>query len=443
MKREFESHFNKEFCAFNHQTILVALSGGADSMVLLYLLKSIGVKVLAAHCNFHLRGEESNRDEQFVRHWCDEWNVSLQVKQFDTKAFAEENKLSIEMAARDLRYAWFHQLIEEGKANILATGHHRDDSVETFFLNLLRGTGIKGLTGIKAVSESVIRPLLIFSRKQIEDFCQKEQIAYVTDSSNLETVYMRNKIRNQILPLFTQINPSFQQTMMNNMDILSQCEEWVSHSMNDIKDRIVIEEENQMLISLRHIHELQSPKLVLFELLSPMGFNGSQVDEMNTCIRQSASGKQFFSPSHRLIIDRFNLIVLPLSEQLNETEYYIEKGEQQINAPLTIDVKYIDDVENYSIIKEANVAQFDADLLEYPLTIRKWKQGDQFRPLGMKQFKKLSDFFIDNKFSIKQKEDTWLLLSGNDIIWIIGNRTDDRYKISHKTKLIAVFTLSR
>ncbi len=442
MKSEFEKHFNTAFNTYKNQTILVALSGGADSMALLNLLKTTGIKVKAAHCNFHLRGSESDADEQFVRQWCESREIPLLVQQFDTQNYASEKGVSIEMAARKLRYNWFEEILKEGFADVLATGHHRDDSIETFFLNLLRGTGIKGLTGIKEVSDAAIRPMLIFSRHEIEAYCKHKEIPYVTDSSNLESVYTRNKIRNQILPLFKEINPSFAQTMVHNMDVLNQCEEWITDSLAKVKERIVVYEEGQMLISLRHIKELGNPQLFLFEMLHPLGFNGSQIEEMVSCIQTSASGKQFFSASHRLIIDRFNVIVLPFSEDEFEEVYYIEKESQEINKPLNISVNIVMDASNYIIVKDCTVAQFDADLLEYPLTIRKWKQGDQFRPLGMKQFKKLSDFFIDNKFSIKQKEDTWLLLSGDDIVWVVGHRTDDRYKITPKTNQIAVFTLS-
>ncbi|WP_075601749.1 tRNA lysidine(34) synthetase TilS [Saccharicrinis aurantiacus] len=442
MLQQFKKYIHESCQVKDSAKVLVALSGGADSMVLLHLLSKANIPVIAAHCNFNLRGSESDADEDFVRTQCEHRGIKLYVEHFETKEYAATHKVSIEMAARDLRYAWFNKLIENEGANYIATGHHKDDSIETFFLNLTRGTGIKGLTGIKPKVGNIIRPLLTFTRTQIEEFCKQEHIQYVTDSSNLESVYTRNKIRNKILPLFKQINPSFAETMMQNMDVLSQVEAIKDSSVEAIRNRIVVDQDGEMLISRKHLNELDHLLLFLFDLLKPLTFNSSQIKEIATCLNTKSSGKQFFSRTHRLIIDRFNIIVLPKEEGIDESLFFIDSSVKSITDPLQIDINSNIEAADYTIKKDSTIGQFDADLLEYPLTVRRWKHGDQFRPLGMKNFKKLSDFFIDQKYSLKQKEDAWLLLSGDDIIWIIGDRGDDRYKITAKTKRVITFQIN-
>jgi tRNA(Ile)-lysidine synthase len=437
------------FIAFLHtqctyqqgQRILVALSGGADSMALLHLLHRCNVEICAAHCNFNLRGEESDGDEYFVKKVVKDLGIDLYHKSFDTKQYAQEKKISIEMAARDLRYEWFNELCKEKEMAWIATGHHKDDNIETFFLNLVRGTGIKGLSGIKPVAGNIIRPLLPFSRQEIEAFCTKNHISFRTDSSNLESVYQRNKLRNVILPLFKELNPMFYDTMDANIKRLDQVNSFLIQSVEDIKQQLIVEQDDRLLISLQHIEKFKDQQLVLFELLQPYGFNGKQITELVQVIREGISGKQFFSAQYRLIKDRVNLILLPHHRQPDECIYYISVDDAKLSNPVDLHIYPDLAMEGYEIEKSPLVGQFDADLLEFPLTLRKWKQGDQFRPLGMKSFKKLSDFFIDAKFSLKDKEDVWLLLSGDDIIWIVGYRTDDRYKITSKTRRVTKMDL--
>ena len=441
MEDQFVKYLNSH-CGFKSgEKVLVALSGGADSIALLHLFKVNGIEIFAAHCNFNLRGDESDGDEDYVRDFCKSWDIELFVKSFDTVGYSSEKGISIEMAARDLRYAWFDDLLEQHEIDWVATGHHKDDSIETFFLNLLRGTGVRGLSGIKPLTGKVIRPLLGFSRDMIEDYCQLNHLNYRTDSSNLESVYTRNKIRNEIIPLFEQINPSFKETMLMNMAHVGQVNEFLSNTVEDIKQNLVVEQDDSLLISLRHVNEFKDKKLVLFEILHPYGFNSSTVSEVVEAVEQDVSGKQFFANEYRLIKDRHNLILLPVKDEEEEKCFYISREEAEVTAPVALVIEKNLEKDNYVIEKSRFVGQFDEELIEYPLTIRKWEQGDTFRPLGMKNFKKLSDFFIDQKFSLKDKEDVWLLLSGNDIIWIMGHRTDDRYKITEKTKRVIKFTL--
>ncbi|WP_066627188.1 tRNA lysidine(34) synthetase TilS [Labilibacter marinus] len=441
MIKEFSKYLFKQ-CGFSSgQKVLVALSGGADSIALLHLLFHAGVDVSAAHCNFKLRGQESDDDEQFVQYFCNRLKVQLYQKSFETETFAKEQGVSIEMAARDLRYAWFNELLQDNQLNFIATGHHKDDSIETFFLNLARGTGIKGLSGIKPIQGNLIRPLLRFSRMDIENYCTDQELDFRTDSSNQESVYLRNKLRNDILPLFKELNPSFAETMHKNMGHLNQVSHFLQASVERIKKDLVVDQDGKLLISLQHINEFIDQELVLFEILQPYGFNGVIVKELVECIKSDVSGKQFYSKSHRLIKDRFNLILIPIEPEQQEEVFYLSVDSYGVKSPIAISIERDLDMDTYKIDKNSLVAQFDSELLNYPLTIRKWRQGDQFCPLGMSHFKKLSDFFIDNKFSIKDKEDVWLLLSGDDIIWIVGHRTDDRYKLSNKTKKVTKFSI--
>jgi len=441
LKQQFLK-FLKDNCHYHpQQKILVALSGGADSLALLHLFVSIKADVRAAHCNFNLRGEESDGDEKFVVDCCKAWDVPLYQKDFDTKGYAQKNGISIEMAARDLRYAWFDKLLATEKLDCLATGHHKDDSIETFFINLIRGTGIKGLSGIKPEYGSLIRPLLGFTRTEIEQYCVYNKLNYRTDSTNLESVYMRNKVRHQILPLFKDLNPSFMDTMESNMKHLAQVSSFFQTTVEGLKNQMVVEQDGSLLISLQHIQQFADKKLVLFELLNPYGFNGVIVSELVESIQNEVSGKQFYSAGYRLIKDRHNIIVLPKEEKDREEVFYINFDETEVKYPIHLKLETIIKTDDFKIDKSNTVAQFDEKLLNFPLTLRKWRQGDSFKPLGMSNFKKLSDFFIDNKFSLKDKEDVWLLMSGDDIIWVVGHRTDERYKIGPKTNEITKITI--
>ncbi len=443
MIQQFTQYLQSECKIDSEQKVLVALSGGADSVVLLHLFKESGIQVQAAHCNFNLRAVESDEDEAFVQELCEKWEIPLFVKHFDTVGYSEEKGISIEMAARELRYNWFRELLEKERLDYIATGHHKDDNIETFFLNLARGTGIKGLSGIKPAYGQVIRPLLCFSRKEIESYCQTNNLAFRIDSSNLESIYLRNKVRNQIIPLFQELNPSFNETMKQNMDHLQQVNQFFQASVDKIRKEMVVEQDDQLLLSLRHINEFLDKELILFELLQPYGFNGSVVKEIIRNIEDDVSGKQYYSSQYRLIKDRFNLIIVPIKKEDETLTYYIEAGQALIETPIKIKIAENIDASAYVIDKDSLAAQFDYDLLSFPLTLRKWNNGDMFRPLGMNNFKKLSDFFIDSKFSLKDKEDCWLLLSGDDIIWVVGHRTDDRYKITKKTQKVCKLVLQK
>ncbi|MCF0191375.1 MAG: tRNA lysidine(34) synthetase TilS [Marinilabiliaceae bacterium] len=414
--------------------VLVAISGGADSVAMLHMLSTHGYYCVAAHCNFHLRGSESDSDEAFVRHFCEELGVPLHVIQFDTKRYAKEKKLSIEMAARELRYSWFEKLLDQLSLPVVAVAHHSDDSVETFMLNLVRGTGIRGLGGIKSRQGRIVRPLLPFSRQDIELYCRAHKLKYCTDSTNASDAYVRNKIRHNIIPVFKSINPSFLHAMNNNMSHLSQIYNIFTAQVEAFRKKAVVEIDDQTLISMQELEKLPEPEPYIFELLSPLGFSSDSIHKVSRAILTKHWGRLWFSSNYRAVVDRYNLIVQPRLEEQGTEVFDIEVGQEEIFTPIHLKLRYRDVGADYAISRDPMVAHFNAEKLEFPLTVRHWRQGDTFRPLGMKGFKKLSDFFVDNKWSRVDKESVWVLISGGEIAWIIGHRIDDRFKMTDKAK---------
>jgi len=412
--------------------LLIALSGGADSMALIHLLNQMPWHLEAAHCNFGLRSDESDKDEEFVRLFCSTNNIKLHVIQFDTEQVADEKGISIEMAARDLRYNWFEQLQEQNDLTCVVTGHHGDDSIETFFLNLMRGTGVKGLSGIKHRNGNRIRPLLQWSRKDIEAYCQWKQVGFRTDSSNADTRFIRNKIRHEIIPLFESVNPSFFQTMLHNMEHLKDADGLLAQTVEQARHEMVVEEHDRLLIPISRLMEYPHRNSILFELLRPYGFNSATVNDVISHLN-NISGKQFFSDTHRLIKDRYNLLVTE-NPYVEVDHFWVEEGET--HHPLQLCIQTYDRSKNFLFSRDPHIIHLDFDQVEMPLLVRKWQQGDTFQPLGMSGFKKMSDFFIDSKFSIADKEAAWLMLSGEDIVWVVGHRIDDRYKVTNRTKRI-------
>ncbi|WP_010664358.1 tRNA lysidine(34) synthetase TilS [Marinilabilia salmonicolor] len=416
------------------QRILVALSGGADSMALLNAFLTLGYTCEAAHCNFHLRGDESDEDERFVTEYCREKQVPLYIKHFDTQEEARQKGISIEMAARDLRYQWFWELVEENGFSQLATGHHGDDMIETFFLNLARGTGVRGLRGMREYRGVLLRPLLAFRREEIEVWCCRNEIPFRTDSSNLDTAYQRNYIRHNILPEMEQLNPSFFSTMQRNFKNIDDVWQVFMDRVEELKQQILAHEGEHMLIPIRLISEHPQREVVLFEILRPYGFKGATISEIIESF-DGIPGKQFFSQNYRLVRDRYNLILLP-RETGEEEMFYIENGLTEVAGPLKMSIKQYEANKDFKFSRDPRCIHLDADCIDFPLKVRHWQQGDLFRPLGMEKFKKLSDFFVDEKLSRVEKDKVWLLLSGDDIVWVAGHRIDDRFKVTNTTKNI-------
>ena len=404
--------------------IIVALSGGADSVALLRILHTLGYDCEAAHCNFHLRGTESDRDEMFVRKLCKTMKTPLHTIDFATEQYAIEKKISIEMAARELRHQWFAEIKEKTKADVIAVAHHQDDSVETVLLNLIRGTGINGLLGIRPKNGDIVRPLLCISRKEITDYLQNAGQEYMTDSTNLQDEYTRNKIRLNLLPLMQEINPLVKEHIIDTSNYLNDVNRIYNKGIEEGKQR-VIEKGNIRIVPLL---KEPSPEALLFEILYPLGFNAAQTKNILTML-EGQTGKQFISKDGWRVVKNRELLL-------------IDKKEKQENPPFCLIKEEKEYTKDFIIPREKHIACFDTDKLIGEINLRKWQTGDIFIPFGMKGKKKVSDYLTDRKFSIIQKENQWVLCCGDKIIWIVGERTDNRFRIDEKTKKVTVFKMS-
>lgn len=412
---------------------IIAVSGGPDSIALLHLFKYLNLNILALHCNFGLRGKESNRDEQFVKRFCDLYGISLSVKQFQTNRYAEEKGISIEMAARELRYEWFREMKNKKKMDYIVTAHHADDLAETIFINICRGTGLKGLTGIKPVNGDLLRPLLDCSRTDILQYIEQHQLGFRTDSTNNSLEFVRNKIRHKIIPVCKEINPAFLDIIRENCEILKETEEIYTYAIEKLKKEVTDYKNGEVLLHIQKILASPAPYTLLYEILKPIGFNKTQVrDILNSS--ESTPGKQFISGKFILTKGR-DYWRLFESHPTPFIPLQIEQpGNYEING---IPYRFELVPAGSPLPTNLAIACLDADKAIFPLTIRSWKKGDRFCPLGMKKLqKKLSDFFTDLKFSPKQKRECLLLLSSNQIAWVIGYRIDDRFKTGPLTRRI-------
>lgn len=414
----------------DNSKVIVGVSGGADSVALLDILYSLKYECIVAHCNFHLRGEESNRDAFFVEELCAKYNLKYERIDFDTEAYAELNSISIEMAARDLRYNWFEQLRVIHLADRIAVAHHKDDSTETILLNLIRGTGIRGLTGINGQNEYIIRPLLCLNRSEILDYLGERKLSYVDDSTNSEDLYTRNKIRLNVIPLLETINPSVKESINRTAEHLRQVETIYNFYIAQVRNDILKDDS----IDIKKLIQYIEPEAILYELLAPYKFNSATVRQIFESLI-SQPGKIFYSDTYKLIRDR-DYFILKKKKNLSVDSFTIHQNDSTIAYPISMKIDTIAYSEDFAIEKDKNILYVDKSKISYPLTIRRWKQGDWFVPFGMKGKKKLSDYFSDQKYSIFKKEEAWLLCSGNDIVWIIGERSDNRFKVDSTTSEI-------
>ena len=389
--------------------VLVALSGGADSTALLLMMKELGCKIEALHCNFHLRGEESNRDQTFVEELCKELDVPLSVRHFNTEEVAKERGISIEMAARDLRYDWFREEMKAKKATYVAVAHHRDDQAETLLLNLLRGTGLRGLAGMSPKHDGIIRPLLCLSREEILKYLESRGQSYVVDSSNSERAYLRNRIRLDLIPLLQSINPSAVEHLCLAQDNVRESIPYYIKGVETSFKELGITATSFPLNAL-------ASRTLLHEWLSGKGFNQAQEEEMLRS-DENGVGKMWHSKSHTILLDRKALILAALSNEVK-----VPQIKQEI----------VSSIEE----KGPNVAYFDADLLTNPIEVRLVREGDSFVPFGMKGRKLVSDFLTDRKINRLEKAETFVATCGEDIIWLIGHRSDNRYRVTEGTKRI-------
>ena len=421
--------------------VLVGLSGGPDSMVLIHLLMQLGYNCIAAHCNFHLRGKDSDKDAAFVSKWCNENNIPLFTIDFDTEEYAATNKISIEMAARELRYNWFEKLRLEQNADVVGIAHHQDDSVETILINLIRGTGIKGLTGIPIVNKHIVRPLLQVSRRQIMEYLSSNKVPYVIDHTNEEEMYTRNIIRLKVLPILKKLNPSVKNSIITTSNNLKEAEKIYNGYINQAIEEVL----NNNLINIAKLKKTYSPQSVLFEILSPMGFTSSVIEDISNNL-DSIPGKMYHADGFRLLKDRDYLVIsdselVELEDKNKEYLIYADSTGKELPFSLTIHKEAY--TPEFEIKRNKTILHCDFDKLTFPLTLRKWKEGDWFVPFGMKGKKKLSDFFSDNKFSLFQKEDAWVLLSANEVVWIVNHRADNRFRITDDTKTVYTFSLDK
>lgn len=437
MKEKFKVHLFQKLQIPSHARILVAVSGGMDSVALLHLLKNLDFTIAVSHVNFQLRGDESNSDEVFVEELAAHYGIPFYSKCFDTKSFANKEGISTQMAARKLRYEWFEQLATQHQWNFIATAHHLDDQIETFFINLLRGTGISGLKGIPAKSGLIIRPLLPFYRREIEEYVKNRRLDYREDSSNFKTDYLRNRIRHRLLPLLDELQPAFRKVMAGNLDHLMVAECFLREAISDHTKGMLTVGDSGLQISLPQIIKSNHPELLLHEILQDYGFFTTQTKQIFQAL-DSQPGKIFFSDSYRLIKDREFLLIQPLSElDGDENGMVIEECVTEILYPLHLQFQTLARDLDFQPSPDPDKAFLDLATLQFPLKVRKWKQGDRVKPLGMKGQMKLSDFFVSNKFSIADKERTWLLTDNTDnIIWIIGHRIADQNRIRTDTKSV-------
>ena len=421
--------------------ILLTVSGGVDSMVLMSLCVNSGYKVGVAHCNFSLRGSESDEDEIMVQEHARKYGIECHNRRFDTLHEMEITGESMEMAARRLRYAWFYELCETHGYTVIAVAHHIDDSIETFFINLLRGTGLRGLTGITKQVGRVVRPLMFATRKEILDYALHKHIPYREDSSNKSTKYLRNKIRLGITPRIREINPRFPFIMQRNIERLESAQQFIDYAIDYFSQQIIEFDGEICTLYANQLSQVPSRDFIIYEILnSRFGFKGDTVDGLCRALDADISGKRFYSRSHVAYSNRGEIVIAPIRDD-DPCEVLIIEGQQRAycgNSALYMDICDVDLLPTFNV--PDNVALLDADKLTFPLTLRRWQEGDSFTPFGMTGRKKVSDYLIDRKISVAEKQRQFVLISNNEIIWLVGHRTSDDYRITDKTERVLRIT---
>jgi len=430
----YKEYIIKKRLFTQNDKILLTVSGGIDSVVMLDLFIKSGFTCGIAHCNFNLRADESNKDEQFVKKLAEHYHLPFYNISFNTEEYARINNISLQMAARALRYTWFSEIKEKHHYDYIATAHNKNDVVETFLINISRGTGIKGLTGIKPKTDKIIRPILFATRNQIEIYCKENNLQFREDSSNVSIKYKRNKIRHQVIPVLEEINPNFCQTVIENIDRIKQVYQIYQASIKEKMQEIISENSENLTFEIAKLKQLKPLSTYLHEFLSPFNFSQQNILDIIEAL-DGIPGKQFLSSTHRLVKDRTHLIITKISKE-SFNRFYIEEGTTSIINPISLKFKVFENSADFKIPVDLNFAFLDYDLISFPLIIRKWQKGDYFHPLGMANLKKVSDFFIDNKLSLIEKGNIWILASENKIVWIVGKRIDDKFKITNKTKQI-------
>jgi len=416
--------------------LLLAVSAGIDSVVMCELFHQSGIRFDIAHCNFSLRGEESDGDELFVRNLAERLKVKFHVKKFETQEYADGEGISIQMAARDLRYQWFKQLATDHGYDKIAVAHNLNDQAETFFINLLRGTGIAGLRAMKPYHDGIIRPLLIFSRQEIISFAAENECFYREDSSNASDKYLRNRIRHHLLPLLKELQPELYPVLSENLERFADTEKVYFNEIDRQRQLHVVESGKRYLINIERILLLNPLQTYLYEFLRPFGFNETAVSQLISVLND-IPGKVFLSTTHRLVKDRTDLIIESQADGNDDiVDVLIQENTQNVEVPFKIEFTSLDRQQLTTFDPSPSIAWIDKSKLSFPLTLRRIKTGDRFRPLGMKGFRKLSDFLTDLKIPLPDKQNTLVITSGVDILWVVGYRVDDRYKVTSSTKEI-------
>ncbi len=416
--------------------VLVALSGGADSVSLLRVLHDLGYNCRAAHCNFHLRGEESNRDEMFVTELCQKFGVHLDVKHFDVPAYMSEHGVSMEMACRELRYEWFEELRQEHGCSCIAVAHHNDDNIETFFLNVMRGTGIAGLAGMKPRNGAVVRPLLCVSRAEILDWLAELGQDYVTDSTNLENDAKRNRLRNIVLPALYREFEGAKTALLTTIENMRHCNELYRESVGVMRNIVSDREDDSLVIDLEILNSFDNREMLLYEILKPLGFNHGQCDDMLS----SAVGRHFVSATHKATINRETIEVFP--QQNRDENVYIVNLESDVEGPIALRVNHVEkEPFTPAMVDGKRSVAFSCDIMQCSeVLLRHWREGDRFKPFGMNGSKLVSDLFTDLKLSEKEKNETWLLEADGDIVWVLGYRAAQAYKVSKNATSYLIIT---
>lgn len=418
--------------------LLCAVSGGVDSTVMLHILNEFGFECIVAHCNFNLRGKESDEDEKFVRNLAKKLDLRFICESFDTENYANETGLSIQMAARELRYQWFYEMSGKYNCKYIALAHNSDDQIETVITNLVRGTGIRGLCGMKYLKDKLFRPILEISRAEIELFAEKNDIAYRTDSTNLTVKYSRNKIRHQILPLMKEINPSANEKILETISYLKDTEHiFKDYVLQSRLKCLYYSSDGKTVIDLKELKKMAAPKTLLFEILLLEGIPKNMASEaMNLLNAQTGKFLSFFNIV--LVKDRNKIIIEKNKKSQNDIQTLVAESELDLLNGFGLKLSIVEKTDNPIIIKNPVFAYIDYERLKFPLTIRKWKEGDKFKPFGMNNFRKLSDFFKDEKLNLFQKNETLIIESEGNIVWIVGVRLDNRFRITENTKKMLI-----
>ena len=442
---QFKNYISSNDLFSAKDKLLLAVSGGIDSVVLCELCKQAGYEFGIAHCNFQLRGEDSERDEKFVGGLAAKYNVDFHTIKFDTKDIAKERRMFTQETARELRYGWFEKIRVENGYQFILTAHHADDNIETVLLNFFRGTGIRGLKGIEPKHGHIVRPLLFARRKDLENFLKENNLTFVQDYTNQHDDYTRNYFRNQLIPLIEKSFPGANENMIANISRFREVEQLYQQAVAVHKKKLVEQKANEIHLPVLKFKKTPSLRSVLYEIIKEYGFTAHQLPDIMNLL-DSESGKYVQSSSHRIIKNRQWLIIAPnetnkgdiiVIDEVGNWQFAI--GNLQLETTLTANTSTI---AQYQLQTANSIALLDADKIKFPLLLRKWKQGDYFYPLGMMKKKKLSRFFIDQKLSKIDKENAWVIEMDKKIIWVVGYRIDERFKITGNTKKVLKVTIN-